>query len=67
MKKGLRWFGVISGSLASLLCIAGGAWILAHVDYKSGDDDLWIGIGLYFLGKGVFVGPMLALTALKEN
>lgn len=67
MNKGLKAFGVAAGVLASLLCIAGGAWILAHVNYKSGDDEVWIGIGLYFLGKGVFVGPMLVLTALKGS
>ena len=67
MNKGLRWLGTVAGILASVLCIAGGAWILAHVNYKSGDDEVWVGIGLYFLGKGVFVGPMLVLTALKDS
>jgi hypothetical protein len=44
-----------------LLCAAGGSYILMNVG--EGDDrQLWIGIGLYFLGKAFFVGPMLLVA-----
>lgn len=64
MKRGYRLFGIVSGMAASALCLAGGIWILAHCGK---DDALWVGIGLYFLGKAFFVGPMLVLTAVREG
>ena len=64
MNRGYRMFGVVSGVAASALCLAGGVWILTHCGK---DDALGVGIGLYFLGKAFFVGPMLVLTALREG
>ena len=46
---------------AFLFCLGGGAWILTHA--KDKDDAVWIGIGLYFVGKACFVGPMLLVAA----
>ena len=63
--KGLQVFGVVGGALASLICLAAGIWILYHEGFKS-DDAVTTGIGLYFIGKAVFVGPMLAITALRR-
>ena len=51
----------ISAVLAFLLCLSGGLWILFHV--KDKDDAVWMGIGLYFVGKAFFVGPMLLVAA----
>lgn len=58
--------------MASLLCLLGGLWILKDVDYSSKDAGLWGGIGLYFMGKAFFVGPLLWVTlnrvaSLNEN
>ena len=51
----------VSAVLAFLLCLTGGLWILFNVDPKS--DILWVGVGLYFIGKAFFVGPMLLVAA----
>ena len=54
----------IAAVISSLFCLGGGLWILS----KSGlskDDALATGIGLYFVGKSFFVGPMLWLAAEK--
>lgn len=58
----LKILARLSAAAAFLLCAAGGAYILANVG--DGDDrTMWIGIGLYFLGKAFFVGPMLLVAA----
>ena len=46
-------------------CLLGGLWILTRTDFKSKDDVLGTAIGLYFVGKAFFVGPMLWLAAEK--
>ena len=51
----------VAAVLAFLFCLGGGAWILAHA--SGNDDAVWIGIGLYFIGKAFFVGPMLLVAA----
>lgn len=52
----------VAAVLAFLLCLSGGLWILFHVKDK-GDDAVWMGLGLYFVGKAFFVGPMLLVAA----
>jgi hypothetical protein len=52
----------VAAVLAFLFCFSGGAWFLCHA---KGDDALPIGLGLYFVGKAFFVGPMLWLAAEK--
>ena len=58
-----RKLGLVMGIAASVACIAGGLWILT-IDgvWDRSDDGIWAGLGLYFVGKGLFVGPMLYLT-----
>lgn len=51
----------ISAVLAFLLCLIGGIWVIANSD--SDGDAIWIGIGLYLIGKAFFVGPMLLVAA----
>lgn len=41
-------------ALAALVCIAAGVWAIA-----SGYGSWHSAVGLYFIGKGLFVGPML--------
>jgi hypothetical protein len=50
-----------SAVVAFLLCLIGGIWVIANSD--SGEEEIWIGIGLYLIGKAFFVGPMLLIAA----
>ena len=54
--------GVAAGA-ASLLCLAAGLWILICVGFQTKSDAVWTGLGLYFVGKAFFVGPMLLVAA----
>lgn len=63
MTTRLRTLARISAALAFLLCLFGGVWILSSVGFKHGDDDaVWTALGLYFIGKAFFVGPMLLVA-----
>jgi hypothetical protein len=54
----------VAAVVAFLFCLIGGLWILSQVGFKSkGDDAVWTGLGLYFVGKAFFVGPMLLVAA----
>jgi hypothetical protein len=53
----------VAAVLAFLFCLIGGLWILFHAGFKSKDDAVWTGLGLYFVGKAFFVGPMLLVSA----
>lgn len=63
----MKTVGILSGLVAFVLCAAAGLWILTKVGFDHGDDVMSTGIGLYFIGKAFFVGPMLILTALKSQ
>ena len=65
MSKRIRRFGITSGILAFVLCLAGGLWILTSVGFEH-DDPLGTGLGLYFIGKAFFVGPMLVIASLQS-
>jgi len=54
----------VAAVIAFLICLLGGVWILFHAGFKT-DKALATGIGLYFVGKAFFVGPML-LAAAKQ-
>ena len=62
-------FGLAFAPIAFVLCAAGGLNIVFSVGFDaglfSGDDNIWFGIGLYFLGKAFFVGPMLVISSAK--
>lgn len=58
----LRTFGKISAGLAFLFCLFGG--LIAIYSVIGGDEDnLWIGLGVYFIGKAFFVGPSLLISS----
>ena len=60
----LSLLGKLFGALSSVFCLAGGLWILVNVGFHTDNDDaVWTGLGLYFVGKAFFVGPMLMLAA----
>jgi hypothetical protein len=53
----------LSAIVATLFCLIAGLWILVNVGFKFADDAVWTGLGLYFVGKAFFVGPMLLIAA----
>lgn len=57
----------IAASLAFGFCFVGGLWILTKTGLDRDDDAVWTGLGLYFVGKAFFVGPMLWLTAAQHG
>ena len=57
-------FAVTAAVVAFAFCLAGGLVLLANTGFKLFDDDgPWGAIGLYFIGKAVFVGAMLVLNS----
>jgi hypothetical protein len=60
MVNKMKLIGRIGAIFAFITCLAGGLWILTSVEFKHGDfNGIWTGLGLYFVGKAFFVGPML--------
>ena len=64
MNTRLKTLARIAAGLAFIICLSGGLWILTSVGFNLGDEDaVWTGLGLYFVGKAFFVGPMLLVAA----
>lgn len=62
----MKKFALISACIAFVFCLAGGLVILNSIGFDlfgKQDNALNAGIGLYFIGKAVFVGAMILLTA----
>lgn len=53
----------ICAVLAFGFCFGAGLWILTKTGLDHGNDAVSTGIGLYFLGKAFFVGPLLLIAA----
>ena len=64
MEIRIKRFGIVAGFLAFLLCLAGGVWILINTGFDA-KDPIGTGLGLYFIGKALFVGPMLIIASLQ--
>ena len=67
MNEKTRKMIVVCAVLAFVFCLGGGLWILSKTGLNFGNDAVSAGIGLYFIGKAFFVGPMLLITTLKKN
>ena len=67
MSKARKIFGILSGVLSFVICLIAGIWILQKTGFDMNDDAVSTGIGLYFIGKAFFVGPMLIITTLREK
>jgi hypothetical protein len=67
MEDRTRFLGILSALVSFSLCLGAGAWILSKVGLDPGDQALTTGIGLYFVGKAFFVGPMLFLKTLEKD
>lgn len=62
----MKVFGIIAGCVSFALCLAAGVCLLRKTGLVPSDDNLLpFAIGLYFMGKAFFVGPMLVLVALR--
>ena len=49
--------------LSFLFCALGGLWLLSKASFGKSDDALGVAMGLYFVGKAFFVGPILLVAA----
>jgi hypothetical protein len=67
MLKARKIFGILSGVLSFAICLVAGIWILQKTGFDMKDDAVSTGIGLYFIGKAFFVGPMLIITTLSKK
>jgi hypothetical protein len=67
MSKKLRFFGIAAGVITFAVCLIAGIWILQKTGFDAGDDAISTGIGLYFIAKAFFVGPMLIITTLNKK
>lgn len=65
MPEDLEKFGTIAGIIAFLLCLVGGLVVIfSTLGILADDEDyIWVGMGLYFMGKAFFVGPMLLIAS----
>ena len=64
MDEKLQKLGKMSSCVAFVLCFLGGLWILIFEGFST-DDATSTGLGLYFIGKAFFVGPMLYIATVK--
>ena len=66
MKSKLRLIGRAGAVLAFLFCVGGGGVMigmcLSEPETAEKTYLFWMSFGLYFIGKGFFVGPMLWLA-----
>lgn len=65
MSAMLQKIGIGSALLAFVFCMGGGLWILTKTGFDHGNDAISAGIGLYFIGKAFFVGPMLLIVSAR--
>ncbi len=63
-EKKITRIGAVAGMLTFLFCMAAGVWILVNTQFDP-DEPLAVGIGLYFIGKALFAGPMLIITSMR--
>ena len=52
----------VGAALSFIFCLSAGLWILSKVGFDR-SEALSTAIGLYFVGKAFFVGPMLFVAA----
>ena len=61
-----KLLGPYSAILAFVLCLAAGLWLLIFSGFDT-SDPIATGIGLYFVGKAFFVGPMLRHAYTRKD
>jgi hypothetical protein len=65
MNGNMKMLGMACAITAFIFCLGAGFWILTKTGFDHGNDAIATGIGLYFIGKAFFVGPMLLIAARK--
>lgn len=65
MNGNLKRIGIAGALAAFVFCLGAGLWILTKTGFDHGNDAIATGIGLYFIGKAFFVGPLLWITTRK--
>ena len=67
----MKILGTICAIIAFVLCLTAGLWILTrtglHFSGTEHDDIVWEAMGLYFIGKAFFVGPLLLLQSRRTQ
>ncbi|HPN83723.1 MAG TPA: hypothetical protein PK821_00165 [Victivallales bacterium] len=67
----MKKFAVTCGIISSVACLVAGLWILSRTGLTLGEgkdgEYVWQAIGIYFIGKAFFVGPMLIVAATKKD
>ncbi len=61
----MRKVGMLCAAVASAACLLAGLWLLSKVGFSRGNETLSTAIGLYFVGKAFFVGPMLWMASAQ--
>lgn len=67
MSSVIRKTGFAAAFASFILCFAAGTWILTKTGFDHGNDAVSAAIGLYFIGKAFFVGPMLLLVSVRRE
>jgi hypothetical protein len=63
----IRKIGLMAAVISFVLCLGAGLWILTKTGLTRGNDVVSVGLGLYFVGKAFFVGPMLLLASTARD
>ncbi|HYM60164.1 MAG TPA: hypothetical protein VEZ11_04655 [Thermoanaerobaculia bacterium] len=66
MTPGLQLIGRIGAVVSFVACLGAGVWLLWSTGINHKDDALSTALGLYFIGKAFFVGPMLAIASCSR-
>jgi len=67
MSSIIQKIGFVAAMASFVLCLGAGLWILTKTGLDRGNDVISAGIGLYFIGKAFFVGPMLLLASTRHH
>lgn len=55
----------VAAVLSFLFCFGAGVWILARIDLADKGETVSVALGLYFIGKACFLGPMLLVASSR--
>ncbi len=66
MNGRIKTIGTGCALAAFVLCLGAGVWILSKTGFDRGNDAIATGLGLYFIGKAFFVGPLLWIAARQS-
>jgi hypothetical protein len=64
----MKLFAIASAFIAFVFCLMGGLVLLHSIGFDlfvDKDNALYAGVGLYFIGKAVFVGAMILLVFFR--